>query len=215
MNIFSNYIPNKFVIIGNTDPPWMTERIKNKMFKKNCIYKSYISNGKTAIDYQKLHDIGSEISQMISKRKKEYYDQLSKKLNDPLTSSKTYWSMLKTFYSGTKIPLIPPIIIDNKVIRNFREKANVFNIFFALQCMAIVNDSILPSTIIYRTENRLSTISFKDEDVLKIIKSLNINKAHGHDDISIRLLQICGAEVVKPLSLIFKNCIQYGIFPNL
>ena len=67
----------------------------------------------------------------------------------------------------------------------------------------------------YRTENRLSTISFKDEDVLKIIKSLNINKAHGHDDISIRLLQICGAEVVKPLSLIFKNCIQFGIFRNL
>ena len=67
----------------------------------------------------------------------------------------------------------------------------------------------------YGSENGLSTISFKDEDVLKIIKSLNINKAHGHDDISIRLLQICGAEVVKPLSLIFKNCIQYGIFPNL
>ena len=79
----------------------------------------------------------------------------------------------------------------------------------------LVNDIILPSTIMYRTENRLSTISFKNEDVLKIIKSLNINKAHGHDDISIRLLQICGAEVVKPLSLIFKNCIQYGIFPNL
>ena len=74
--------------------------------------------------------------------------------------------------------------------------------------MSIVNDSILPSTIMYRTENRLSIIRFKDEDVLKIIKSLNINKAHGHDDISIRLLQICGAEVVKPLSLIFKNCIQ-------
>ena len=57
----------------------------------------------------------------------------------------------------------------------------------------------------YRTENRFLTISFKD-DVAKIIKSLKINKTHGHDDISIRLLQICGAEVVKPLSLICKNC---------
>ena len=122
---------------------------------------------------------------MISKRKKQYYDQLSKKLNDPLTSSKTYWSMLKTFYSGTKIPLIPPIIIDNKVITNFRGKANVFNNFFASKCMSIVNDSTLPFTIMYRTENKLSTISFKDEDVLKIIKSLNKNKADGHDDISI------------------------------
>ena len=81
--------------------------------------------------------------------------------------------------------------------------------------MSIVDDSILPSTIMYRRENRLSTISFTDEDVLMIIKSLTINKSHGHDDISIRLLQICGAEVVKPLSLIFKNCIQYRIFPNL
>ena len=80
--------------------------------------------------------------------------------------------------------------IKNKVITNFREKANFLNNFFASQCMPIVNDSILPSTIMYRAENRLSTISFKDEDVLKIIKSLNTNKAHGHDDISIRLLQI-------------------------
>ena len=145
---------------------------------------------------------------MISKRKKEYFDQLSKKFNDPVTNSKAYWSILKTFYSGTKIHLIPPIIIDNKFITNFIEKTNVFNNFFASQCMSIVNDSILSFTSMYRTENRLSTISFKDEGVLKIIKSLNINKARDHDDISIRLLQICGAEVLKPLSLIFKNCIQ-------
>ena len=156
-----------------------------------------------------------KISQMISKRKKEYYGQLSKKCNDPLTSYKAYWSILKTIYSGTKVPLILPIIIDNKVITKFREKANFVNNFVASQCMSIVNDSVLPSKIIYRTENRLSTIIFKDEDVLKIIKSLDINKAHGHDNISTRLIQNCGAEVMKPLSFIFKNCIQYGIFPNL
>ena len=53
MNIFSNYLPNKFVTIDDKDPPWISERIKNEVFEK----KSYISNGKTAIDYQKLHDI--------------------------------------------------------------------------------------------------------------------------------------------------------------
>ena len=48
----------------------MTEIIKNKIIEKNYIYKPHISNGKTAIDYQKVHDIGSQISQMTSKRKK-------------------------------------------------------------------------------------------------------------------------------------------------
>ena len=67
----------------------------------------------------------------------------------------------------------------------------------------------------YRTENRLSVISFKDEDILKIIKLLNVNKAYGHNNISIKLLQICAAEVVKTLSLISKGFIQYGLFSNL
>ena len=54
MNNFSNYIPSKFVTIDNKDPPWMTERIKSKIFEKSYIFKSCISNGKAAIDYQIL-----------------------------------------------------------------------------------------------------------------------------------------------------------------
>ena len=33
MNIFSNYIPNKYATIDNRDPPWMTE--KKKKIKSN------------------------------------------------------------------------------------------------------------------------------------------------------------------------------------
>ena len=84
MNIFSNYILSNLVTIDDKDPSCMTEKIKNKIFEENHIHKSYVSTSKTATDHQKLHDIGSEISKMISKRKKEYYDQLSKKRNDAL-----------------------------------------------------------------------------------------------------------------------------------
>ena len=31
MNIFSNYIPNKYITIDDRDPPWMNETIKNKI----------------------------------------------------------------------------------------------------------------------------------------------------------------------------------------
>ena len=54
----------------------------------------------------------------------------------------------------------------------------------------------------------------KVQDILKIIHSLNYNKAHGYDDISIRLLKICDSSIPKPLSTIFKNCLQTGTFPN-
>ena len=58
---------------------------------------------------------------------------LPKKLNNPNTSAKTYWSILKSFYKGTKIPIIPPILVNNKIVSDFTEKANTFN------------DSALPS----------------------------------------------------------------------
>ena len=40
MNIFSNYIPNKYVTIDDRDPPWMTEKIKNKINLKRSLSKS-------------------------------------------------------------------------------------------------------------------------------------------------------------------------------
>ena len=40
------------------------------------------------------------------------------------------------------------------------------------------------------------------------------NKAQGHDMISIYMLKLCGDSVWKPLEIIFKNCLQEGLFPH-
>ena len=92
--------------------------------------------------------------------------------------------------------------------------ANIFNDFFAVQCTSLTNSSVLPSKISFKTHSRLNSISFEKEDVLKIMRNLNVNKAHGHDNISIRMLKICDSEVVEPLSLTYKNCIDSGISPD-
>ena len=149
---------------------------------------------------------------MILERKEDYYCVLSDKLNDPHTSAKSYWSILKILYNGKKIPLIPPILINNKLISNVKGKANDLNAFFASQCTPVSNNSTLPFVTTAVTNASLSSILFNDQDVLKIIHCLNINKAREYDDISIRLLAICESTIVKPLSIIFKNCFQSGSF---
>ena len=67
----------------------------------------------------------------------------------------------------------------------------------------------------YKTKLRLSFITFTDQDILKIMKSLIVNKAHGYAVISIRMLKISDSEIVRPLSLTFRNCICCGIFTNI
>ena len=105
-------------------------------------------------------------------------------------------------------------MINNTLISNFKEKANHFNAFFVSQCTPVSSNSTLPLVATSLTNASLSSVSFNDQDILKIIHFLNINKAHGYDDISIRLLKICDSSIVKPLSMIFKNCLQSGSFPN-
>ena len=47
----------------------------------------------------------------------------------------------------------------------------------------ISNSGILPSRRFFKTNKRLFALNIKKDDILKIIRKLNVNKAHGHDDI--------------------------------
>ena len=110
---------------------------------------------------------------------------------------------------------LPPLKVDNKIVSGFTEKANLFNNFFATQCTPLSNSSVLPSAINFKTHARLSSIDFDEEDILKIIRNLNVNKAYGDDNISIQMLKICDSVLVEPLSQIYKNCINSGVFPDI
>ena len=132
---------------------------------------------------------------------------------DPTTSPKAYWSILKTASNNKNIPCIPPIYYNNNYITDFKQKAQIFNNFFAKQCTLVENTSKLPIDFFKKTNNLLSTTSFTKDDISKIIKNFNPNKAHGFDMISIRMLKISGDSILKPLELFFKSCIESGKFP--
>ena len=119
------------------------------------------------------------------------------------------------FLNNRKIPVIPSLFHNNKFVTDFKEKAELFNSFFAKQCSLIKNDSKLPPRLRFLTDKRLSTIKFVDTDILKIIRNLNPNKAHGHDKISIQMLKICDNSICRPLELIFNDRLANGIFPSV
>ena len=135
------------------------------------------------------------------------------KLANPSTSSKTYWPILKTFVNGKKIPIISPLLVNDKFVTNL-EKTNLFNEFFSKKCQPLKNNSTLPKSNTYHAENRLNDITFDNEKLLKIIQLLDANKAHGYDGISIRMLKLSSPFIIKPLSIIFQNCLKSGIFPD-
>ena len=216
LNVFSNYVPNKNVTFNDKDPPWVTQYLKFPINWRNNVYQEYHrKRNHSTDDFIFLENGISEVSDLIFNRKNVYYNQLAQKLNDPKTSSKTYPSILKAFYKGKKVPLIPPLFVNNKLEPDFKLKANFFNKFFSDKCTPIQNNSVISNFIECKSMNRLTSIIFNDESILKIIRTLDVNKAHGHDDISIRMIKLCGKSVIPAISLIYKNCINSGIFPNI
>ena len=47
-----------------------------------------------------------------------------------------------------------------------------------------------------------------------LIRSLDLKKAHGRDDLSINMIKLCGIEIVKSLYLIYMKCLETARFPS-
>ena len=89
----------------------------------------YIKNGHKCHDDPRFKEATVLVSQVIAKRKDDYHNIIASKLNNPKTSAKAYWSVLKTFYNGKEVPVIPPVLIYNDIISDFKMKANHFHSF--------------------------------------------------------------------------------------
>ena len=109
-----------------------------------------------------------------------------------------------------KIPNIPPLLVNNKLVSDFHKKAELFNRHFAEQCTLVQNTSTLP-VFNFKTNNWLKSFGINENDLHVIIKNLNANKAHGWD-ISTGMIQLCGKSIALPLYLIFKTILEEGTF---
>ena len=151
MNVFSNFILNKLITINDKDPPWMNDEIKNKIQKRDIFYQQLKKYKLNLTEFDVMSELTLDFSSIISQRREEYCFQLAKKLNDPRTNEKSYWSILKSIFNGRKTPVIPPLLSDGRLVSDFKEKANRFNEFFSRRCAPLNNGTICLSQLILYT----------------------------------------------------------------
>ena len=114
----------------------------------------------------------------------------------------------------SRAPRIPPLLVGNSLILNLSEKAKIFNEFFSNQCTLILNDSVLPP-FQFVTDKRINDVPIRNDDILKLIRNLNPNKATGSDGISGQMLLLCDDSVVLPLKKIFQNILDNSVYPDI
>ena len=111
LNILNNYIPHVTKICDNHDPPWMTTKIKELISKKKKLYSRIKNRNNSFLNKQLLHSMQQYLSKSIENTKNKYLFRISEKLNNPNTSIKCYWSLIKTLLNGKEVLCIPQFII--------------------------------------------------------------------------------------------------------
>ena len=89
------------------------------------------SVGKHKNDFDQVRIVQNNTNKLIREAKQLYYEKLGEKLSDPQTGHKHFWNAFKTITNEKKYTNIPPIIENDTYISNFRQKANLFNDYFA------------------------------------------------------------------------------------
>ena len=209
-----NFIPHETIVCDDMDPPWFNKRINYLIQEGTLLLETFRNNRNNVEIITCINNLKDRLALLINTAKQNYYSTIVEKLQKTQRSSKAYWSLLKIFINNEKIPLIPPLYHKNEFVIDFKKKTKPFNSFFADQCSLISNSSELLSMLEYLTQSCLSSITFSKDGIAKLIHNLDPNKAHGHDQISIRILKLCSTSICKPLEIIFNQRLETGAFLN-
>ena len=120
LNIIQNFIPHETIICDDRDLPWINEETKKLMIEKNLAFKLYCCSNRNMFVLEKFKAAQYQLHIYLEELKEKYYTKLSSGLADPLTSPKTYWSILKTFLNNKKIVSIPRLFHENKFVTDFK-----------------------------------------------------------------------------------------------
>ena len=138
------------MIIRETDPPWLTSKIKKMKRKRKRLYDKYMQS-RTEINHDNYKMYRNKVTNEIRKSKKSVADKISSKLRDTNLQPKDYWRTLKQFIKPQQRSSIPPLNADGIILDDDTDKANFLNDYFTQQTSLDDTNASLPATPLENT----------------------------------------------------------------
>ena len=206
-----NFIPMK-KIKGKSSPPWITGHVLYMIRKKESLRKKLRSSSLTYL-IAKFKQLRSTVKRMISETRARYFESLEQ---DIQSNPKRFWSAFKLSDKESSVPQqvsIPSTIHDTvtgklvrKLVSNPVEIAEIFNNHFT---SIFANDIVEPRPQLPPTSGpTFSEISLSPCEVVAALRSLDVTKASGPDEISARLLKETAEQNAPSLTLLYNQSLK-------
>jgi hypothetical protein len=113
-------------------------------------------------------------------------------LSNPKINAKKWWSISKNLCAKKNNPRIPTIVENGLSINNPKEKACIFNSYFVAQTqLLVVNVDASFELPVFQSAEFLANIYVDENEVLTLMRNVDISKACGFDGIGNRIIKLC------------------------
>ena len=109
---------------------------------------------------------------------------------------------------------IPAIIDGNSFITEPKEKADLFNNYFASQSCIPNSETAEVPLLVPCSLYSMDSILADEEIVYNLLSTVNVAKACGYDGISNRIIKFCSAGLCKVFTRLINLSISFGQFPS-
>ena len=201
--------------------PWVLAGIQISIRKSKKLYCSTLHKDATDADCAKYKAYATLLQHLKRQSKRMYY---GKKCMSFRHNTKKLWSIINDISAkqNDKSSLIHCLRISNVLEYDANEIANKFGEYFASVGKSYsdkvanpVHDWKYYCDKIERNTRTLFMNPCTELELQKLIKNLPSKTSSGHDNISNVLLKSIGDYLVMPLTKIFNDSIQLGIFPEI
>ena len=213
ITIAKECIPNRYIKIKPSEPPWINSTIKRNIRKRKRAYRK-VKRTNLESDWKKFKSLRNKVVQNIRDSKKSFYDRIAAKLTSETLASKDWWTTLKTFIAPNNKTAIPPLEFNDNVYTEETDKANVLNTYFQSHTILNEQNALIPSLPPAIVNTQLNSIVLSPLEVESVLTTLPAAKASGPNGLSNRILRELSKELSSPYCSLFNQSLREGKVPS-
>ena len=207
-------IPKCVIVIKEKDKPWVRKALKINIKVRNKLFrKAKVLNTEDSWSRWKVQR--NLVTSMNRKLKNRHITHQVSRLLEHKQNPKKYHQILKRMLGRGHVPLIPSLVdVNNKLIENNTDKANLINDFFASQSEEILPENDISLRLPDKEIPSIEGFSITEDEVFSQLKALKVNKAIGPDIIPNKILKLVAIFLEEPLTKIFNKSLAEGKYPS-
>ncbi|CAH2096385.1 unnamed protein product [Euphydryas editha] len=149
----------------------------------------------------------------LRRAKFNHISHIGAKLASYPSGSKAFWSLAKAAESNFCRPSLPPLLrADGSLAHSAKEKADLFASLFTENSRLDAAGKAPP--ISTRADCIMAEVRIRQNEILKILQTLDVNKASGPDGVPAIVLRTCALELSPPLTRLYRLSLKTGKVPK-